>query len=81
MTDKIEWNVLGRIIGTASGWDQADTFVINLYDFEPAKEVPLDPSECIFIDFESGKVEAYGESGEPIWTKDLMESLSGAKKS
>ena len=80
MSKQIEWTVLGRIIGTATGWDQADTFVMNLYGFVPAPDVPLDSSECVFIDFEHGKIEAYDDFGQAIWSKDLIEALSGAKK-
>lgn len=81
MTDRVDWTVLGRIIGSASGWDQADTFVMNIYDFEPAANVPLEATECLFIDFENGKVEAYNDdTGKPSWSKDLIESLSGATK-
>lgn len=29
---RIEWTVLGRKVGTATGWDQADTFCMSLYD-------------------------------------------------
>jgi hypothetical protein len=72
---RLPWTLLGRLIGTASGWDQADTFVMQLYDFEPAKGVDL-PSGTISVNFESGLVETWDEEGKPITSRDVVEALS-----
>jgi len=76
MTDKpMEWEILGRIIGTATAWDQADTFVMQLYDFEPAVDINL-PSGCLCIDFESGIAEIYDDEGKPLITCDLVAAIA-----
>jgi hypothetical protein len=35
MTDRTEVKVLGKIIGTMSGWDEVDNQAYIFYDFEP----------------------------------------------
>lgn len=69
-----DWKVLGRVIGQASGWDQGDTFAINLYDFTPAKGIALPPGEP-FIDFASGKVDYFDDGGNVTQTFDLITIL------
>lgn len=63
--------VLGKVIGTASGWDQADTWAIYFYEFKPnalGKRLLVtwrDDEDCIlFIDFEEGKVAAQPQSDQ-----------------
>jgi hypothetical protein len=34
--ERIEWVVLGRLIGTGTGWDQQDELSFTIYDFEPS---------------------------------------------
>lgn len=57
-----EVTVLGRVIGTSTGWEQADTFALILYGFEPADNVDL-PAGDPCINFETGKIEYWNESG------------------
>jgi hypothetical protein len=33
--------IMGRIIGTYSGWDHADTFTIGVHDFMPIPELKI----------------------------------------
>lgn len=35
MSDRMDATVAGRYLGTASGWDELDSWAIVLYDFEP----------------------------------------------
>jgi hypothetical protein len=63
------------MIGTATGWDQADTFVIQLYDFVPAENTDLPWTDCLSIDFESGKAETYDDEGKPLLSRDLLSSI------
>jgi hypothetical protein len=79
--DRAEWAILGRVIGTASGWNQGDTFALNLYDFEPAPDVPL-PKGTPFICFESGKVEYWSEQEpfEVVQSFDLLDVLANARR-
>lgn len=72
---QIEWTVLGRSIGTASGWDQADTFSMMLYDFEPTQGVDL-PAGTLCIDFESGLAETYDDAGNVVTSQDLVLAIS-----
>lgn len=76
-----EWVVLGRVIGAAIGWDQGGAFALNLYDFEPAAEVPL-PKGTPFICFESGKVEYWSdkEPFEVVQSFDLIDVLAQARR-
>lgn len=46
--------VLGRNIGTYTGWDQFDTMIFGFYDFEPNNGVALTKAYCIAIDYEKG---------------------------
>lgn len=73
---RIEWTVLGRVIGTATGWDQADTFVIGLYDFEPAENVKLPETDCLWIDFESGTAQTFDEGGNVETSHDIVAALA-----
>jgi hypothetical protein len=70
-----EWTVLGRVIGKASGWDQADTFSMMLYDFSPAPGVDL-PSGTLNIDFERGVVETFDEAGQTVVSHDIVSALA-----
>jgi hypothetical protein len=47
-------NILGREIGTYTGWDQADTFTIQVYDFVPAAGVNIPDCECVTFSLETG---------------------------
>jgi hypothetical protein len=74
---RIDWTVLGRKIGTATGWDQADTFVMMLYDFEPLPCFDL-PSGGVNIDFERGTIETYDDNGNVTRGCDLVNALFGS---
>lgn len=76
---RVDWTVLGRVIGTATGWDQADTFVMMLYEFEPADDVDLLAGD-INIDFEKGVVEAFDDEGNVTSTKDIVLALFNVMK-
>ena len=72
-----EVTVLGRLIGTSTGWDQPDTFALILYGFKPADNVNL-PAGAPCLNFETGKVEYYGEDGIEQ-TFDLLTALANAE--
>lgn len=73
--ERSEWTVLGRMIGTATGWDQADTFVIALYDFQPAKGVAL-PAGILTIDFANGTAETFDDNGVVLVSKDIVAAVA-----
>lgn len=71
--ERSEFRVLGRKVGSASGWDDVTDHGIILYDFQPAPGVPIPPGDTVF-EFESGVIEQSDESGV-IWSKDMIEVL------
>jgi hypothetical protein len=75
--ERDEWKVLGRTIGVASGWDQADTFVMALYDFEPTDGIKL-PSGTLTIDFEAGTASTYDDAGKVLESVDLVKAIADA---
>lgn len=76
MTKPVEFKVLGRAIGTATGWDQADTFAITLYDFTPYEKFKDLPSGDVVICFETGKIETFDDDGEISVSVDIVSILS-----
>ena len=74
MTKRHEWTVLGRVIGTATDWDQADTFSMQVYGLEPAGGIPIPPGDVV-IDFEGGWLKWTDEAGDH--RADLIEALQG----
>lgn len=50
--------ILGRFIGTYTGWDRQDTFEIMAYDFKPYPGVDL-PSGDVSFDLETGLATCY----------------------
>lgn len=71
MSDRFNWTVCGRAIGTATGWDQIDTFTIVLYEFIPAEGLEL-PTGDASIDFESGKMETFDDEGVCLESVDFI---------
>lgn len=88
--DRMNVQVFGRIIGTASGWDQPTDFGLNFYDFQP-NEVGVqflgnnlnglvDP--VLFIDAaETGEAEVYHgkEGNEVVSFSDTLDFAALAK--
>ena len=77
MIKREEWKILGRTIGVASGWDQGDTFVIALYDFEPTDGIKL-PSGTLTIDFESGTASTHDDAGNTLESVDLVQAIAAS---
>ena len=74
MSSLLDWTLLGRFVGRASGWDMVDTFSIILYDFEPDLKYPL-PSGHVTVDFEDGTMTTHDDKGKVILTVDLIGAL------
>lgn len=81
MGDLKDWPICGRIIGKATGWDQPDTWQIQLYGFVPASNYSGPIEEVICIDFERGEIEGYDEAGNITKKADLIDSISGCEVS
>lgn len=73
---RTDWTVLGRKVGTSTGWDQVDTFVMMLYDFEPVSGIDL-PDGCVNFDFENGTAESFDDDGKPTKSVDLVAAITG----
>lgn len=64
--EKVEFTVLGKVIGTGTGWDQMDTTSIIIYSFQPnavgeqwlRQRVREDTDLC--IDYGSGRIDLTG---------------------
>jgi hypothetical protein len=77
--ERSRWVLLGRDIGSASGWDQHDTFVFGLYDFTPAEGLGL-PSGDVTIDVIAGTIGIHNDNGSLIESADLITALKDAKQ-
>jgi len=53
----MDFHILGRKIGTYTGWDQSDPFTIQIYDFVPVEEVNLPAVDLMTFSLDNGKVE------------------------
>ena len=71
-----EWIVCGRMIGSASGWDQSETFMMTLYDFSPLAGY-RGPSGDVLFKFENGTIEAFNEDGSIKESVDLIDAIRG----
>lgn len=71
--------VLGRVIGTASGWDGLDFNAILFFDFHPAPGIAIPPG-MISVMYDSGKVEIADDDGNITFSADLIDVLSGAER-
>ena len=76
---RTEQIILGRVIGTATGWDQFDTFGLQLNDFEPAEGVEIPAGDCLAIHFEIGAFDVFNNDGEIIASGDLLSAIKDAK--
>lgn len=75
MSETMEWVMLGRVIGTGSGWDQTDTMSMTIYDFVPTEGVTL-PRGTVDFHFETGLATLYSDSGTIIETVDIVDAIA-----
>jgi hypothetical protein len=67
--------VLGRRIGTSSGWEQADDWLMILIDYEPAPGISL-PIGDLCIDFQKGQFSTFDDAGRLNFVADIVTILS-----
>lgn len=73
-----EWVILGRKIGTASGFDgDIDNFM--LHDFQPVPELAI-PAGCVGFDFNEGIIQTWDNDGIVTWSVDMIEALKHLPK-
>lgn len=70
--ERIKWKFLGRVIGTATGWDQTSDESFCLYDFEPAADFTFPASKCLDIDYTNGKFVSYDDDGVVLRSADIL---------
>lgn len=76
----MDCDLLGRVIGTASGWDEYNDWGIVFYDFVPNEimKSSLPSTDHLYIDFEAGYVSysLKNDKGDDISiTIDIVELL------
>lgn len=69
---QIQVIILGRLLGTASGWDGADDPAVAYYDFEPEAGVRLQAGSFVEFSLDTGNVVYYNEDGDKTVTVDLV---------
>lgn len=72
--DRIEVDILGRNLGTASGWDGEPSECISFYEFQPRDGIKLKFGE-LQVDFTKGLICLQDPEGEIEEPKDLVEFL------
>jgi len=81
MTDKrVEFTVLGRIIGTGTGWDEMDNCHLIIYDFQPGERFPHIPEGDLGVNFNAGTFEYHDDQGNMIASYDIVKELSNPAK-
>jgi hypothetical protein len=69
---RIDVILLGRKLGTASGWDGDPGELIRFYDFTPAAVIGLRATETLHIDYVSGYISS---EPEPAKRLDILTFL------
>lgn len=75
MSARLEYTILGRLVGTASGWDQFSDWGMSLYDFDPVPGVAIPSCSSLYFDSETGLMEAYDDDDRSIWKADAVSVL------
>lgn len=70
--------ILGRLVGTSTGWDQQDTMIFSNYDFVPGKGCSIPAAKCVNFDFETGKWSTSND-GETVQEGDIIYALQGCE--
>ena len=78
--ERQDWVVCGRAIGSATGWDQSDTFGLMLYNFKPAPGYSGPIGKTVVFHFEHGTVESIKRTGEVKESADLIDSIKDAPR-
>lgn len=72
--DRSPFMVLGRDIGTGTGWDVIEFSQIVIYDFEPGPNVNI-PKGDLSVEFDNGCFHQYDDFGVPSWSADMVTML------
>lgn len=74
MDEKPDLIIVGRKIGTYSGWDQQGDMAFQFYDFEPIPGLAIPACYCLSLEYDTGKLS--NNTGE--W--DLIDTLRDLPK-
>lgn len=72
--DRVEYVVLGRVVGTVTGWDDGDHEII-LYNLVAAANARQVPDGDVTFDFELGLIKQYDEAGNVLKSIDMITAL------
>ena len=67
----MDFEVLGRHFGKASGWDMVDDFEVQLYDFIPGPGIDL-PKGDVSVNFVTGRVAKFNDDGVRVFERDVV---------
>lgn len=74
--ERMDVTIMGRRIGTASGWDVPVDHMLCFYDFVPEPGVPIQSDVTLAVCFDSGTFETYNDdNGEVVWSADAVPIL------
>ena len=83
ISERFDVIVLGRVIGTASGWDTDGADNYQYFEFDPANGVNIPVSEVLSISYDSGTFETWKSStyeGGVTWGADIIDTLKDFPK-
>lgn len=75
MDEDKDWIICGRLIGTATGWDQDDTFSMQVYGLKPDSAYQGPVADCVTFDFEKGLAQSFTDNGDVASSIDLIEAV------
>lgn len=74
MSKRSDWKLLGRTIGTGTGWDDNDFIAFVIYDFEPRTGLAL-PKGNVYVDLTQGTMQLTDDKGVAFEVVDLVQAL------
>jgi len=75
---RTEFQFLGVIIGTYTGWDDIGIEGMQLYDFAPADGIDIPACSILTIDYASGIACSVDENGDTHNDRDMLTVLRNA---
>ena len=70
--ERIDVTILGKTIGTASGWDEFSDFCLGFYDFKSSAD-HIPDADCLAVDLNTGVLSI--ENDGSVVEKTLVWSL------
>jgi len=80
MSEEMPLKVLGREIGTYTGWDGYLGTYIQFYDYKPNSYVSLEAWDCLIFNEETGMFQIIDDEGNPIKEWVTIEILKNVPK-